>query len=81
MAIVVLERSVKEPATEEYVEGMRQAAETCFEINDVVRKATYLSEDRRRFVCIFEARDVESVRRSLETVGMDYEHLYAATFF
>jgi len=81
MSIVVMERELPEPATEEYVTAMREKAEACFEVNDVVRKQTYLSADRKRFVCIFEARDVESVRRSLESVGMSYQHLYSATVF
>lgn len=76
MTTIVMERSVEEPATDEYLEQMRSAAEACFEINDVVRKKTYVSADRKRFVCIFEARDTESVRRSLESVGMSYEQLY-----
>jgi hypothetical protein len=81
MSTVVMERSLEEPATDEYIEGMRQAAEACFEINDVTREITYLSDDRKRFVCIFKARDIESVRRSLESVGMDYEKLYVASSF
>jgi hypothetical protein len=78
MQTIVLERSQPEPATDEYIEGMRTKAEACFEINDVVRKATYVSADGKRFVCIFEARDLQSVQRSLESVGMDYEQLWIA---
>jgi hypothetical protein len=78
MQTIVLERQQDEPATTEYLEGMRTKAEACFEINDVVRKATYVSEDGKRFICLFEARDLQSVKRSLESVGMDYEHLWIA---
>ena len=78
MPTIVLERSQEEPATTEYLEQMRQAAEACFEINDVKRLSTYVSADGRRFVCIFEARDLQSVQRSLESVGMDYQQLWVA---
>ena len=81
MSTVVMERVVDEPATDEHIEGLRKAAEVCFEINDVVRQKTYVSADRKRFVCVFEARDVESVRRSLESAGVDYQHIYSATSF
>ena len=78
MPTIILERNQTEPATDEYLEGMRQAAEACFEVNDVVRKATYVSADGKRFVCVFEAKDLESVRRSIESAGMDYEQLWVA---
>ena len=78
MPTIVLERSQDEPATSEYLDQMRQAAEACFEINDVRRLNTYVSADGKRFVCIFEARDLQSVQRSLESVGMDYQQLWVA---
>jgi hypothetical protein len=78
MQTIILERSQEEPVTDEYLENMRLAAEACFEINDVTRKATYVSADGKRFVCLFEARDLQSVQRSLESVGMDYQELWVA---
>ena len=81
MSTVVMEMAVEEPATDEQVEGMKAAAETCFEINDVVRKQTFLSSDRKRFVCVCEARDVESVRRALESAGIPYDRVWAASVF
>jgi len=78
METIVLERSQDEPATEEYLQAMRAKAEACFEVNDVTRKATYVSADGKRFVCVFEARDLQSVKRSLDSVGMDYQHLWVA---
>ena len=78
METIILERQQSDPVTEEYLKNMQQAAEACFEINDVTRKMTYVSADGKRFVCVFEARDLESVRRSLETVGMDYAELWVA---
>jgi hypothetical protein len=81
MSLIVMERTSDAPVSDEQIEGMKKAAEACLEINDVVRKHTYLSADRRRFVCVFEARDVESVRRSLESAGIPYEHIWPATVF
>lgn len=81
MSTIVMVRAETEPVSDEQLEGMKQAAETCFEINDVLRKETYLSSDRKRFVCICEARDVESVRRALESAGISYDQLWAASVF
>jgi len=76
-----MEKTFAEPASDELVEKMRRATEACFEINDMVRKVTYASTDRLRFVCIMEARDLETARRALESAGMTYDRLWATTSF
>lgn len=81
MRLFVMEKTFEEPASEDTVEMMRQATEACFEINDMERKVTYASEDRIRFVCIMEARDLATARRALESAGMTYDRLYPATSF
>jgi len=81
MAKVVLERSFEEPVTDEMIDGMKRTAESCLELNEVVREVTYLSADRKRFVCIFEAADIESVRRAMESAGMAYDDVFLATTF
>ena len=81
MTLVVMEKTFAEPASDELVEKMRQATEACFEINDMQRKVTYASEDRLRFICVMEARDVETARRALESSGMTYDRLFPATSF
>jgi len=77
----VMEKTFPEPASDELVDRMRQATEVCFEINDMVRKVTYASADRLRFVCVMEARDIETARRALESAGMTYDRLWPATSF
>lgn len=81
MSLILMEKTFSEPASDELVATMRQATEVCFEINDVVRKVTYASGDRLRFVCVMEARDLETARRALESAGMTYDRLYTATSF
>lgn len=81
MTTVIMQMTMEEPASEEMVAGMKQAAEACFEINDIDRKVTYLSQDKKNFVCVMEARDVESARRALESAKIPYGSLWAATSF
>jgi hypothetical protein len=81
MSLVLMEKTFPEPASDQLIETMRQATEICFEVNDVVRKVTYASADRLRFVCVMEARDLETARRALESAGMTYDQLYTATSF
>lgn len=77
----VMEKSFAEPASDELIGKMRKATETCFEINDMTRKVTYASADRLRFICVMEARDLETARRALESAGMTYDRLWPATSF
>jgi len=81
MPLVVMEKVFAEPASDALVDKMRQATEACFEINDMVRKVTYASTDRLRFICVMEARDLETARRALESAGMTYDRLWPATSF
>lgn len=76
-----MEKTFAEPASDELVSRMRQATEVCFEINDMVRRVTYASADRLRFVCVMEARDLETARRALESAGMTYDRLWPASSF
>jgi hypothetical protein len=81
MPKIVLERSFPEPVTDEMIDGMKEQAAACLEINAVTREITYISEDRLRFVCIFEAGDTESVRRAMDSAGMGYDAVWAAGTF
>jgi hypothetical protein len=40
-----------------------------------------LSLDRLRLTCEFEAPDAESVRQAMDTAGMKYERIWAASVF
>ena len=81
MTTIVLEKAYDEPVTEEQIAQMRSVTEACLDINDVKRIKTYVSTDRRRFVCIFEASDAEAVRRSMDSVKMPYGKIWTATSF
>ncbi len=81
MPTIVLERTFDAPATDEMIAAMKERAEPCLEINAVTRIKTYVADDRLRFVCIFEAADVESVRRAMESAGMEFDSAWSAFAF
>lgn len=81
MSTVVMERTQEQAVTDEQLEGMKEAAEACFEINNVKRLQTLLSADRKRFVCILDAPDVQAVTRSLDSAGISYDHVWSAESF
>lgn len=81
MPTVVMERTFAVPPTDEELEAMKQKTEVCLEVNAAVRVNTYASGDRKRFICIFEGRDLESVRRAVESAGVKYESIWTASVF
>lgn len=81
MSTVVMERVFAEPPSDEELERMKQRTDTCLEVNDATRIQTLASGDRKRFICIFEGRDLESVRRAIESAGVTYESMWTATVF
>jgi hypothetical protein len=81
VSTVVMERIFPVPPTDEELERMKAATETCLEINGSTRLRTFASQDRHRFVCVFEGPDLEAVRRSVESAGVEYERLWLAETF
>lgn len=76
-----MERVFAVPPTDEELEAMKQRTEVCLEVNDATRVKTFASADRKRFICVFEGRDLESVRRAVESAGVEYERMWTATTF
>ena len=81
MTLVVMERSFDVAPTEAELADMKDRTQTCLEINDARRIQTYASPDLKRFVCVFEGRDLTSVRRAIDSAGIEYERLWSATAF
>jgi hypothetical protein len=51
----------------------------CLKQHCVQHVRSYLSPDRRRMICIFEAPDAEAVRRVSVQLGYAYEQAWKAT--
>jgi hypothetical protein len=81
MSTVVMERIFKDPPTDEQLEEMKEATETCLEINASSRINTFANGDRSRFICVFEGPDLEAIRRAVESAGIEYETMWTATVF
>lgn len=73
MAILIVETNYETPLTDEEHARLGQRLDPCLETHGAHWVRTYLSADRRRTVCEFEAPDAEAVRDSyrMATVGFD----------
>lgn len=81
MSTVVMERIYAEPRSPEQIDTMNQAIAPCLEVNGVTHLQTLASTDRKRFVCIFEAPDAQTVRRAIESSGVLFERIWPADVF
>lgn len=81
MAFVVVERDLPEPAAFEALHAMESAARWCFEMYDVTFVRSYLGADGRRMICLYEARDAESVRMAQRKAGLPVSACYPARVY
>jgi len=77
MSIVVMERSFDASVSDEELGKMKEATQVCLDLNDVTLVQVYASADRKRFICIFEAPDVATVRRAVDATNIPYERVWA----
>ena len=78
MTHMIVETVYDPPATEEEIDASAAKLDPCLEGHDVHWIRSYMSLDRRRRVCVFEAPDADSVRVSYRSAGVKFERVWAA---
>ena len=78
MALVVLERSLETTAEGDAILSRRNP---CLALYNVEFLGSYVSPDRRRMVCLYEAPDAESVRQANRQAGKSFVRAWAADVF
>jgi hypothetical protein len=81
MARVVMEQSFEQPMSDEALSQMAKRTDACLEVREGTWARSYLSNDRRRMVCEFEAPDAESVRDALRSAGVPFDRVWSAHVF
>jgi hypothetical protein len=75
VSIVLVERSFPEPVA---FEDFRARGVSCLELYRARFLRAYLSGDRLRMICLYEAPDAESVRVAQEKSGLPFEAAWTA---
>jgi Nickel responsive protein SCO4226-like len=78
MPHIIVEYVFDPPATEEEHDRIGQQLGPCLEGRDVRYVQTFISLDRRRRVCVFEAPDAETLRTSYRSANVAFERMWAA---
>ncbi len=78
MELVLAERVFAEPVDPAELRAAVKDNRSCLDLHGVSYLQSYLSEDRLRMVCVYEAPDAESVRIANRNVGMPFERIWTA---
>lgn len=76
--LVVVERSFEQPVTFESLQELEARFSWCLEQKQVTALGSYVSGDGRRMICIYQARDAESVREVNRTSGVPFDRVWTA---
>lgn len=81
MAILVLEHTFEQPMTPEELNDSAKRLDQCLEAHGARWMRSYLSRDRKRMICEFEAADAEQVRESARSAGIPFDRCWPAELF
>jgi hypothetical protein len=78
MPHMIVETVYDPPASEEELDANAAKLDPCLQGHDVRWVRSYMSLDRRRRICVFEAPDADSVRVSYRSAGVKFERVWPA---
>jgi hypothetical protein len=81
MAVLVLEQTFETPISPEELTDAARRVDKCLQAHGARWMRSYLSKDRKRMICEFEAPDAEQVRNSYRSAGVNFEACWTADVF
>lgn len=81
MAVLVLEQKFETPVSPEELNDAAKRLDKCLEAYGARWMRSYLSKDRKRMICEFEAADAEQVRSSYRSAGINFDNCWTADMY
>lgn len=81
MAILVVEHTFDPPVTSEQLNDSARRLDECLARHGARWMRSYVSQDRKRMICEFEAADAESVRNSARSAGVPFDACWTADLY
>jgi hypothetical protein len=81
MARIIVEQGFEHPVADEALSDFTKRLAPCLDIREGTWTRTYVSNDRRRMVCEFEAPDADSVREALRSARIPFDRVWSAQMF
>jgi len=79
MVTVVVERWFRKPMPLDEIEAIDDRSAASLEMYGVHLLRSFISNDRSRMVCLYEAKDADSVRQAQRRAGLPFEAVWVAT--
>jgi hypothetical protein len=81
MARIVVEQVFDPPMSEEAYAAFAKRLDPCLEARNAMWRRSYVSPDKTRMTCEFEAPDAETVRDAMRMAGLKFERVWTAQVF
>jgi hypothetical protein len=81
VARVIAEQSFKTALSDEELSRISRRLDACLEVRDGCWVRSYVSADRTRMICDFEAPDAESVRQAMRSAQVEFDRVWSAQVF
>jgi len=81
MERLVVENTFDVPVTDEARAAWNRSLNPCLEAYGARWTRSYLSKDRKRMICEFEAPDAESIRTALRNASLRYDRVWVAEVY
>ncbi|HEV8657643.1 MAG TPA: DUF4242 domain-containing protein [Thermoanaerobaculia bacterium] len=81
MPSMVVEQTFDKPLTTDELNAMAKRVDPCLEAHGARWMRSYISSDRKRVICEFEAADAEKVRESYRSAGVTFERVWTADVY
>jgi uncharacterized protein DUF4242 len=81
MAILVLEHTFDDPISDQALNDSAKRMDQCLEAYGARWIRSYLSKDRKRMICEFEAADAEQIRTSARAAGVPFDRCWVADLY
>jgi hypothetical protein len=78
MPTVVVERAFAQPVTFAEIQAVESRGASCLDAHGVRFLKSYFSRDRRRMICLYEAKDAESVRLAERKARVPFDEAWTA---
>lgn len=81
MARIIVEQSFQKPVSPEELSLSAKQVDRCLEVHGARWMRSYLSTDRMRMVCEFDAADADKVRESYRSASVQFERVWTADVY
>jgi hypothetical protein len=75
---IVVEQTFDPPLSDEEHGRIAKRLDSCLEMREARWMRSYLSSDRKRMICEFEAPDAQSVRDAYRNAGVPVDRVWSA---